>query len=95
MNGVHFHYEGLGGQKTGAFLDQRENYAAAERYAHGRALDVFTYQGGFALHLARVCDEVVGVDASREALEVADQNAKLNNRDLDWLDAIWRRSLEV
>jgi 23S rRNA (cytosine1962-C5)-methyltransferase len=87
MNGVRFRYEGLGGQKTGAFLDQRENYAAAERYAHGRALDVFTYQGGFALHLARVCDEVVGVDASREALEIAEQNAKLNGRDLDWLEA--------
>ena len=87
MNGVRFNYEGLGGQKTGAFLDQRENYAAAERYAHGRALDVFTYQGGFALHLARVCDEVVGVDASREALEVADQNAKLNGREMDWLEA--------
>jgi 23S rRNA (cytosine1962-C5)-methyltransferase len=87
MNGVRFRYEGLGGQKTGAFLDQRANYAAAERYAHGRALDVFTYQGGFALHLARVCDEVVGVDASREALEVAEQNAKLNGRDMDWLEA--------
>ncbi len=87
MNGVRFSYEGLGGQKTGAFLDQRENYAAAERYAHGRALDVFTYQGGFALHLARVCDEVVGVDASREALEVAEQNAKLNGRNMDWLEA--------
>ena len=87
MNGVSFHYEGLGGQKTGAFLDQRENYAAAERYAHGRALDVFTYQGGFALHLARVCDEVVGVDASREALEVAEGNAKLNGREMDWLEA--------
>ena len=87
MNGVRFHYEGLGGQKTGAFLDQRENYAAAERYAHGRALDVFTYQGGFALHLARVCDEVIGVDASREALEVAEQNAKLNDREMDWLEA--------
>jgi 23S rRNA (cytosine1962-C5)-methyltransferase len=87
MNGVRFGYEGLSGQKTGAFLDQRENYAAAERYAHGRALDVFTYQGGFALHLARVCDEVVGVDASREALEVAEQNAKLNSREMDWLEA--------
>jgi 23S rRNA (cytosine1962-C5)-methyltransferase len=87
MNGVRFRYEGLGGQKTGAFLDQRENYAAAARYAHGRALDVFTYQGGFALHLARVCDEVVGVDASREALEIAEQNAKHNGRDLDWLEA--------
>ena len=55
MNGVRFHFDGLGGQKTGAFLDQRENYAAAARYAHGDALDCFTYQGGFALHLARAC----------------------------------------
>ena len=53
MNGVRFHYEALEGQKTGAFLDQRENYAAAARYAHGEALDVFCYQGGFALHLAK------------------------------------------
>ena len=57
LNGVRFHFDGLGGQKTGAFLDQRENYAAAARYAHGEALDVFTYQGGFALHLARVCEQ--------------------------------------
>ena len=52
MNGVRFHYDGLEGQKTGAFLDQRENYAAAAQYAHGEALDAFCYQGGFALHLA-------------------------------------------
>ena len=57
MNGVRFHFDGLGGQKTGAFLDQRENYAAVARYAHGDALDCFTYQGGFALHLARMCTE--------------------------------------
>ena len=47
-----FTIDGLEGQKTGAFLDQRENYAAAARYAHGEALDAFCYQGGFALHLA-------------------------------------------
>jgi 23S rRNA (cytosine1962-C5)-methyltransferase len=78
MNGVRFHFDALGGQKTGAFLDQRENYAAAARYAHGEALDCFTYQGGFALHLARVCDHVAAVDASRPALEVAEQNEQLN-----------------
>ena len=50
MNGICFHYDALEGQKSGAFLDQRENYAAAARYARGRALDVFCYQGGFALH---------------------------------------------
>src|SRR5216683_1794740 len=53
LNGVKFHTDTLGGQKTGGFLDQRENYAAAARYSRGEALDVCTYQGGFALHLAR------------------------------------------
>src|SRR3981081_4650713 len=51
-SGVRFHYDGLEGQKTGAFLDQRDNYAAAAQYAHGEALDVFCYQGGFALHFS-------------------------------------------
>ena len=78
MNGVQFHYDALSGQKTGAFLDQRENYAAAAVYARGQALDICTYHGGFALHLARVCDTVTAVDISREALEVAEQNEKLN-----------------
>jgi 23S rRNA (cytosine1962-C5)-methyltransferase len=78
MNGVQFHYDALEGQKTGAFLDQRENYAAAAQYAHGEALDVFCYQGGFALHLAAHCSQVTGVDSSRSALEVAEQNATLN-----------------
>ncbi len=78
VNGVRFHFDALGGQKTGAFLDQRENYAAAARYAHGEALDCFTYQGGFALHLARVCSRVTAVDSSRPALEVAEQNEQLN-----------------
>ncbi len=87
MNGIRFHYDGLGGQKTGAFLDQRENYAAAAQYAHGEALDVFCYQGGFALHLSGVCSRVTGVDSSRPALEVADQNASLNGRELDWIEA--------
>jgi 23S rRNA (cytosine1962-C5)-methyltransferase len=87
MNGVHFVYDALAGQKTGAFLDQRENYAAAEKYARGEALDVFTYQGGFALHLARSCDKVTGVDSSRPALEAADQNAALNGREIEWIEA--------
>ena len=78
MNGVRFHYDALGGQKTGAFLDQRENYAAALQYARGDALDVCTYQGGFALHLARLCAKVTAVDISREVLEVAEQNEELN-----------------
>lgn len=92
MNGVRFHFDGLGGQKTGAFLDQRENYAAAARYAHGEALDCFTYQGGFALHLARVCGSVAGVDSSRPALEVAEQNEELNRAahgcgEIEWIEA--------
>jgi 23S rRNA (cytosine1962-C5)-methyltransferase len=87
MNGVRFLHDALAGQKTGAFLDQRENYAAAENYARGAALDVFTYQGGFALHLARVCDRVTGVDSSRPALEAAEANASLNGRDIEWIEA--------
>jgi 23S rRNA (cytosine1962-C5)-methyltransferase len=90
MNGVRFHYDALGGQKTGAFLDQRENYAAAARYALGEALDVCTYQGGFALHLARVCEKVTAVDISREVLEVAEQNEQLNagalTSEIEWIE---------
>ena len=85
MNGVQFHYEALEGQKTGAFLDQRENYAAAAQYARGEALDVFCYHGGFSLHLAKACTAVTGVDSSRPALEVAEKNAVLNGRDIEWI----------
>ena len=87
MNGVKFNYDALEGQKTGAFLDQRENYAAAAQYAHGEALDVFCYHGGFALHLAPHCSSVSGVDSSRPALEVADKNATLNGREIEWIEA--------
>ncbi|HTW30538.1 MAG TPA: class I SAM-dependent rRNA methyltransferase [Candidatus Sulfotelmatobacter sp.] len=92
MNGVQFHFDALEGQKTGSFLDQRENYAAAAQYAHGEALDVFCYQGGFALHLAPRCSQVTGVDSSRPALEVADQNAALNQKllggnEIEWIEA--------
>jgi 23S rRNA (cytosine1962-C5)-methyltransferase len=87
MNGVRFHYEAFEGQKTGAFLDQRENYAAAAQYARGEALDVFCYHGGFALHLAQNCSKVTGVDSSRPALEVADRNAALNGREIEWIEA--------
>jgi 23S rRNA (cytosine1962-C5)-methyltransferase len=86
MNGVRFYYDGMEGQKTGAFLDQRENYAAAARYAHGEALDVFCYQGAFALHVAPKCSSVTGVDSSRPALEMAEKNAGLNGRDLEWVE---------
>jgi 23S rRNA (cytosine1962-C5)-methyltransferase len=87
MNSVRFHYDALEGQKTGAFLDQRENYAAAAKYMRGEALDVFCYQGGFALHLAQHCSKITGVDSSRPALEVADQNASLNSREIEWIEA--------
>ncbi len=87
MNGVQFLYDALEGQKTGAFLDQRENYAAVTQYARGQALDVFCYQGGFALHLAKVCGQVTGIDSSRPALEVADRNASLNGRNIEWVEA--------
>jgi|ERR1035441_7451022 23S rRNA (cytosine1962-C5)-methyltransferase len=92
MNAVQFHFDALEGQKTGAFLDQRENYAAAAHYANGEALDVFCYQGGFALHLAAHCSQITGVDSSRPALEVADQNAMLNQtllkgKEIEWIEA--------
>ena len=86
MNGLRFHYDVKAGQKTGAFLDQRENYAAAARYAQGEALDVFCYHGGFALHLAQSGCKVTGMDSSRPALEVADRNAALNGREIEWIE---------
>ena len=67
------------GQKTGAFLDQRENYRAAQQVAHGRGLDCFTFNGGFALHLAPVCDSVLGIDISTDAITAAKRNAQLND----------------
>jgi 23S rRNA (cytosine1962-C5)-methyltransferase len=89
INGLQFHYDAGSGQKTGAFLDQRLNYAAAARYGRGSALDVCTYQGGFAIHLAQRYDRVTGVDASRGALEVADRNLGLNSvaAKVDWIEA--------
>jgi 23S rRNA (cytosine1962-C5)-methyltransferase len=94
LNGLHFHLDANAGQKTGAFLDQRENYLAVESYACGRALDVCTYQGGFALHMARRCSRVTGVDASRAALEVAEKNLNINRDQLagqgsgvEWIEA--------
>ncbi|MEJ7872665.1 MAG: class I SAM-dependent rRNA methyltransferase, partial [Rubrobacteraceae bacterium] len=75
------YYAGLrGGQKTGGFLDQRENHLAAARHISGagRVLDVFSYAGGFALHAARVAETVEAVDSSGDALESARANAELN-----------------
>ena len=80
MNGLSLQADLLHGQKTGAFLDQRENYVAAARYARGRALDCFTSTGGFALHLAGVCESVEALDSSATALATAARNAALNSR---------------
>jgi 23S rRNA (cytosine1962-C5)-methyltransferase len=68
----------LSGQKTGVFLDQRENYLAVPRYARGRALDCFTGTGGFALHLAGACESVEAVDSSEAALDIARWNTAAN-----------------
>jgi 23S rRNA (cytosine1962-C5)-methyltransferase len=101
LNGLVFHYDANAGQKTGAFLDQRANYAAAQQWAQrlgaaspgsrGRALDVCCYQGGFALHLAQVCRQVTGIDTSRASLEVAERNLQANRArisgDVDWIEA--------
>jgi len=78
MNGLAFRADLLHGQKTGIFLDQRENYVAAARYAHGRALDCFTSTGGFALHLAAKCESVEAVDSSASALATAEANRGAN-----------------
>jgi len=77
--GVKFAVDLVEGQKTGSFLDQRENRIAARSYSKGRALDCFTYQGGFALHLARGAKHVLAVDVSASALAHARRNAELNS----------------
>lgn len=79
QNGVHFLVQPLGGQKTGSFLDQRENRLAARRVARGRALDCFTFNGAFALHLAPVCESVLGIDISADAVAAARRNVELND----------------
>jgi 23S rRNA (cytosine1962-C5)-methyltransferase len=79
QEGIRFMVAPLAGQKTGSFLDQRENRIAARAVAHGRALDCFTFTGAFALQLAGVCDRVLGIDISSEAIAAAHRNAELNN----------------
>ncbi len=78
MNGVRFRLDLRRGQKTGAFLDQRENYRAAAQYVRGDALDCFAYEGGFALHLAKRAEHVEVLDSAGEALARARANAELN-----------------
>ncbi len=100
QHGVRFRVAPLGGQKTGAFLDQRENHTAARRYARGRALDCFTFNGGFALNIARRCESVVGLDVSAEAVAASRRNAELNGagnvefREANVFDALREMEME-
>jgi 23S rRNA (cytosine1962-C5)-methyltransferase len=75
---VHYQVDPWRGQKTGLFLDQRENREAALRYARGRLLDAFSYNGGFALSLAKKCDPVLAVDISADAVARIRENATRN-----------------
>jgi 23S rRNA (cytosine1962-C5)-methyltransferase len=79
MNGLRLEADLLKGQKTGIYLDQRENYLAAAGFASGRVLDCFTSTGGFALHAARCAESVEAVDSSASALATAESNARSNN----------------
>ena len=83
QHGLRFYVEPLGGQKTGSFLDQRENRLAARAAAQTtnklRALDCFTFNGAFALHLAQACENVIAIDISGDALVTAQRNARLND----------------
>lgn len=103
QHGLRFYVEPLGGQKTGSFLDQRENRLAARTAAQTtnrtRALDCFTFNGAFALHLALACEHVIGIDISGEAVAAAQRNARLNGltdvefREANVFDAL--REMEV
>lgn len=88
QHGVRFLVQPLGGQKTGSFLDQRENRLAARAVAHGRALDCFTFNGAFALHLASGAQMVLGLDISADAVRAARRNAELNDaRNVEFREA--------
>ena len=78
-NGITFVCDLAKGQKTGSFLDQRENHQAARRYASGDVLDCFSYHGGFALTVAERCAHVQGIDMTGSAVEVARRNQELNS----------------
>ncbi len=78
-NGVTFVYDLQKGQKTGSFLDQRENHWVARRYASGDVLDCFCYQGGFALTIAGGTEHVEAIDLSPAAVQAARRNAELNS----------------
>ncbi len=79
QDGIRFKVAPLAGQKTGSFLDQRENRIAARAVAHGRALDCFTFNGAFALQLTQKCKSVIGIDISADAVKLARANAEINN----------------
>jgi 23S rRNA (cytosine1962-C5)-methyltransferase len=78
VGAVHFEADLWRGQKTGLFLDQRENHVMARGYAFGRVLDAFTYNGGFALQVASRAGEVLAVDVSAESIARVRHNAALN-----------------
>jgi 23S rRNA (cytosine1962-C5)-methyltransferase len=82
-NGVHYDVDVRRGQKTGLFLDQRENRSAAALYARGRLLDCFTYHGGFALALGSRCEQVMAFDVSADAIERVGRNAARNGVAID------------
>src|SRR5262245_19514240 len=77
-HGIDYDVDLRHGQKTGLFLDQRENRAAASAYARGRLLDCFSYNGGFALTLGRHCSETIAIDVSEDAIARVRQNAARN-----------------
>jgi 23S rRNA (cytosine1962-C5)-methyltransferase len=77
-HGIEYDVDLRRGQKTGLFLDQRENRAAASAYARGRLLDCFSYNGGFALTLGKHCSETIAIDVSEEAIARVRQNAARN-----------------
>jgi 23S rRNA (cytosine1962-C5)-methyltransferase len=81
--GIDYDADLIHGQKTGLFLDQRENRQAAAQYARGRLLDCFSYQGGFALVLGKRCTETLAIDISEQAIEQVRQNAVRNGVAID------------
>ena len=88
MNGLRLEADLLKGQKTGVYLDQRENYVAAAKYARGRVLDCFTSTGGFALHMAGKVESVEAIDSSALAIQAAKSNAALNSiANVEWREA--------
>jgi len=81
--GIEYDVDLRRGQKTGLFLDQRENRAAAAAYARGRVLDCFSYNGGFALHLGRRARETIAIDVSEDAIARVRENAARNGVAVD------------